>query len=166
MGPDRVFYLSQPVLDGGKMGYSSKMLLAVGCCFFAWTAAAAAGDFDGSRPLSGITGKIVEINSYQVIDGVDADTVGLPNKFLIDFNARTLRAAKDSRVRKTIAFKRLVHIENQIVLQGVDEGVEGVEDGLAWSLTISKKDGKAVLSASGNGVAYVVFGVCRPASND
>ena len=40
--------------------------------------------------------------------------------------------------------------------------LQGVEDGLAWSLTISKENGRAVLSASGDGVAYVVFGVCKP----
>ena len=47
-------------------------------------------------------------------------------------------------------------------MQGVDEGVEGVDDGLAWSLTISKKNGNAVLSAAGDGVSYVVFGICKP----
>ena len=31
-----------------------------------------------------------------------------------------------------------------------------VDDGLAWSMAISKKTGKVVLSASGDGVAYVV----------
>ncbi len=46
------------------------------------------------------------------------------------------------------------------------KGIEGVEDGLAWSFAISKKDGEAVLSASGDGVAYVVFGVCTPIVND
>ena len=143
-----------------------KTLAAVAFYLFALAAGVAAGDFDGSRPLSGIVGKIIEINSYRIIDNVDADTVGLPQKFLIDFNARTLRPSKDSRVRKTVAFDSLVHIENQMILQGVNAGLEGVDDGLAWSLAISKKDGKAVLSASGNGRAYVVFGVCTPVADD
>jgi hypothetical protein len=43
--------------------------------------------------------------------------------------------------------------------------VENVDDGLAWSITISKKTGKVVLSASGDGVAYVVFGTCIPGEN-
>jgi len=48
-------------------------------------------------------------------------------------------------------------------LQGVEEGVENIDDGLAWSIAISKKTGKVVLSASGDGVAYVLFGTCTPA---
>jgi hypothetical protein len=59
-------------------------------------------------------------------------------------------------------FKDVEHVENKMVMQGVDQGVEGVDDGLAWSLAISKKDGRAVLSASGDGVAYVVFDLCTP----
>jgi hypothetical protein len=73
-----------------------------------------------------------------------------------------LRPSKDSVIRKTIAIGKIAHVEDSIVLQGVDGGVEGVDDGLAWSLVISKKDGKAVLSAAGSGVAYVVFGRCTP----
>jgi hypothetical protein len=80
----------------------------------------------------------------------------------LDFISKTFRPSKDSLVRRTITFKSLEHIENIMVMQGVDEGVEGVDDGLAWSLTISKKNGNAILSASGDGVAYVVFGVCKP----
>ena len=51
-------------------------------------------------------------------------------------------------------------IENKLILHGVEEGVANVEDGLAWSMAISKKTGKVVLSASGDGVAYIVFGSC------
>ena len=139
-----------------------RIVFVVVICLIALTITAFAGDFDGSKPLSGTTGKIIEINQYKIIHDVDPDTVGLPKKFLIDFNAKILRPSKDSLVRRTITFKSVEHIENKMVIQGVDEGVEGVDDGLAWSLTISKKDGKTVLSASGNGVAYVVFGVCTP----
>ena len=139
-----------------------KILFGVVIIFISLATIAIAGDFDGSKPLSGITGKIIEINQYRIIDDVDPDTVGLPKKFLIDFNSKTLRPTKDSLVRRTITFKSLEHIENKMVMQGVDEGVDGVDDGLAWSLTISKKNGNAILSAAGDGVAYVVFGVCKP----
>ena len=143
-----------------------KILFGVVIFFISLVATAIAGDFDGSKPLSGVTGKIIEINQYKIIDDVDPDTVGLPKKFLIDFNSKTLRPSKDSLVRRTITFKSLEHIENKMVMQGVDEGVEGVDDGLAWSLTISKKNGNAILSAAGDGVAYVVFGVCKPIQDD
>ena len=126
------------------------------------TALAFAGDFDGSRPLSGTIGKVIEINPYKIADDVDPETVGLPKQFMIDFEAKVLRPSNDSLVRRMTAFKGATFVENMIVLQGTDEGVEGVDDGMAWSLIISQKDGSAVLSASGNGVAYVVFGRCAP----
>ena len=122
-----------------------------------------AGDFDGSKPLSGSVNKIMEINPFRVIDDVDPDTVGLPRIFFIDFKEKIIRPSKDSLVRRISHFKRIEHIENKLILQGVEEGVDNVDDGLAWSITISKKTGKVVLSASGDGVAYVVFGTCTPA---
>ncbi len=151
-----------PVFLKGKIRSKYKIALVVVIFLVAFADSASSGDFDGSKPLSGVTGKIIEINQYKIIDDVDPDTVGLPKKFLIDFNSKTLRPSKDSLVRRTITFKSLVHIENKMIMQGVDEGVEGVDDGLAWSLTISKKNGNAILSAAGDGVAYVVFGVCKP----
>ena len=124
------------------------------------------GDFDGLKPLSGSVDKIIEINTLKIIDDVDPDTVGLPRNFFIDFKAKKLRPSKDSLVRKTSNIYRVAHIENKLILQGVDEGVENIDDGLAWSITISKKTGKVVLSASGDGVAYVVFGTCTPVENN
>ena len=127
--------------------------------------AAFSGDFDGSKPLSGSVDKIIEINTQKIINDVDPDAVGLPRNFFIDFKEKILRPSKDSLVRKTSKIYRVEHIENKLILQGIDEGVENIDDGLAWSITISKKSGKVVLSASGDGVAYVVFGTCIPAGN-
>ena len=123
------------------------------------------GDFDGIKPLSGSVDKIIEIRTFKIINGVDPDTVGLPRNFFIDFKEKKLRPSKDSLVRKTSNIYRVAHIENKLILQGIDEGVENIDDGLAWSITISKKTGKIVLSASGSGVAYVLFGTCTAVRN-
>ena len=73
---------------------------------------------------------------------------------------KTMLSSMESVVRRIGRIKHVEHIENKIILQGVEEGVENVDDGLVWSMAISKKTGKVVLSASGDGVAYVVFGTC------
>jgi hypothetical protein len=128
----------------------------------AWAASAAAGDFDGSKPLAGTVERIVAVYPDRVVEDVDPETVGLPKAFTIDFRSRTIRPSPDSLVRKVLSIQRITRVEEKIVLQGVDEGIEGVEDAMAWSLTLSRKNGQAVLSASGEGVAYVVYGVCTP----
>ena len=155
-----------PVFLKGKIRSKYKIVLVVVIFLVAFADSASSGDFDGSKPLSGITGKIIEINQYKIIDDFDPNTAGLPKKILIDFDSKMLRPSKDSLVRKTITFKSLEHIESKMVMQGVDEGVDGVDDGLAWSMTISKKNGNAIHSASGGGVAYVLFGVCNPIKED
>ena len=134
-------------------------------CMCAFPLLALAEDFDGSKPLSGSVAKVIEINPSRITSDVDPDTVGLPRNFLIDFEERVMRPSEGSVVRKTSKITRVDHLENKLILQGIEEGVESVDDGLAWSIAISKKTGKAVLSASGDGVAYVVFGTCTPAKN-
>ena len=50
-------------------------------------------------------------------------------------------------------------IDEKLFLQGSDGG-KGVRDGLAWSLAIEQNSGKMVFTASGDAVAFVIFGAC------
>jgi len=120
-----------------------------------------AGDFDGSKLVVGSVEKVLEIRQFKISDDVDPDTVGLPRRFFIDIEQKRVLPSKESLVRRISTIKHVEHIENKLILQGVEEGVVNVEDGLAWSMAISKKTGKTVLSASGGGVAYVVFATCK-----
>ena len=125
-----------------------------------------AGDFDGSRPLKGTVNQIIEINQFRIRKDIAPDTIGLPQRFVIDFKEKVVRPSKDSVIRKTTKIKRVEHVENKLVLQGFEEGVENIDDGLAWSIVISTKTGNVVLAASGDGVAYVAFGTCTPDDNN
>ena len=134
-------------------------------CLFIQPFSAFAGDYDGLKPLSGSVEKILEIYPSKINNDADPETVGLPQNFLIDFKEKIVRPSKDSLIRRASKIKRVEHLENKLILQGVEDGVENVDDGLAWSMAISKTTGKVVLSASGDGVAYVVFGTCAPVEN-
>lgn len=142
--------------------FNYRTLITLLMFFLAMAPDASADGFYCSRKLSGVTGRIVEINRYMIRDDIEPRTVGLPVQFLIDFESKKLIPSKGSRVRRSVSFKGVDQIENKIVIQGVDEGIEGVLDGVAWSLVISKNNGKSVLSVAGDGVAYAVFGVCKP----
>jgi len=48
-----------------------------------------AGDFDGSKPLSGTVEKMLEITQFKINDDVDPDTVSLPQKFVINFDKKS-----------------------------------------------------------------------------
>ncbi len=116
------------------------------------------GEYDESGPLLCTVDRIVEVHTLKIIDNIDPDTVGLPGKFIIDFKNRIIRPTKDNVVRRTISIERIEHVENKLVLQGAEEGISN--DGFGWSMSLSKESGEIVLTASGERIAYVVFGVC------
>ncbi len=116
------------------------------------------GEYDGSGPLLCTVNRIIEVNTLKIIDNIDPDTIGLPGKFIIDFKKNVIFPTKDNVVRRKIAIERMEHVENKLILQGAEEGT--ANDGIGWSMSISKESGEIVLTASGKRVAYVVFGAC------
>jgi len=53
-------------------------------------------------------------------------------------------------------------LDNKLFLQGADDGIKDVRDGLAWSMSISQDIGRLVISAAGGNEAFVIFGACTP----
>lgn len=51
-------------------------------------------------------------------------------------------------------------VDGKLMLQGAEDGRRGERDGVGWSMAVSKDRGDMVLTASGDGVAFVVFGAC------
>jgi hypothetical protein len=53
-------------------------------------------------------------------------------------------------------------VDGKLILQGAEDGYENMRDGLGWTMAITEKTGQVVLTASGDQVAFVVFGAAVP----
>jgi hypothetical protein len=128
----------------------------------AWmfSAPAVAGNFDGSKELLCAVMDIIECIPGGKCQEVTAEEVGIPNFLRIDINEKKLSATLGDGSKKNSVIKNIEKIDGKVILQGAEDGIEGVRDGLGWSLSIDEENGKMVLTASGDAVAFVMFGAC------
>ncbi len=56
--------------------------------------------------------------------------------------------------------ERVEEVDNKLIIQGAEQGREGVRDGFGWTIAIMEDTGDMVLTASGDLVGLVAFGVC------
>jgi hypothetical protein len=127
-------------------------------CMF--TVPALAGSFDGSKDLLCAVMDLVECLPGGKCQQVTAEEVGIPNFLRIDFQKKKLSATFADGIKKRSTINNLEKIDGKVILQGAEDGIEGVRDGLGWSLSIAEENGKMVLTASGDAVAFVMFGAC------
>jgi hypothetical protein len=131
-------------------------------CIFTLPLSVQAGSFDGSRNLLCAPQIAIECGPDGKCEQAMAASVNLPNFFRIDFSNKELSAISESENKRTSRIKSMEFLDGKLFLQGADDGVENVRDGLAWSMSISQDNGRLVISASGGNEAFVVFGVCTP----
>jgi hypothetical protein len=123
---------------------------------------ARAASFDGSQNLICAPQLVIECGSDGNCDQAMPAGVNLPSFFLMDFNTKEMSALTESENKRTSKIKTMEVLDGKLFLQGADDGIKGVRDGLAWSISISQDTGRLVLSASGDSSAFVVFGACTP----
>ena len=121
-----------------------------------------AGDFDGSKPLLCSVISITECTPDEGCRGTTIETVGLPQFLRVDFQKKTITAARPGDETPPSAIERMERVDGKLILQGAEDGLEGVRDGVGWTSALSEDTGKFVLTASGEEVAFVVFGACIP----
>jgi len=130
--------------------------------FLGLAAEAKAGDFDGSMPLLVSVTRILECTPVEGCRDVSAESVGLPQFLKIDFTKKSIRPARNGADIPDTVIERSECIDGKLMLQGAEDGYVNLKDGLGWTLTISEETGRVVLTASGDQVAFVVFGTSHP----
>jgi hypothetical protein len=119
-----------------------------------------AESFDGSKMLLCAPQSAVECGPDGSCKHVSPTSVNLPDFFQIDFKAKMITRVSGSANQQGSKIDKMEVLDSKLILQGADDGVEGVRDGLAWSISIAQDTGKLVASAAGDGEAFVIFGAC------
>ena len=119
-----------------------------------------AGDFDGSRPLICCATKVFECLELEGCREVTPEQVNLPRFMDVDFANRVITSTEEGAEKRKTVVERLERIDGKVIIEGAEDGYEGTRDGLGWSMAISEENGKLVLTGSGDGVGFVVFGAC------
>ena len=121
-----------------------------------------AGDFDGSRPLLFSVISAMECTPDNGCRAVTIESVDLPRFLKIDLNKKTIGPVSESDTRPGSVIERIERVDGKLILQGAEDGYESVRDGLGWTIAIAEGTGEVVMTASGDQVAFVVFGACLP----
>jgi hypothetical protein len=143
--------------------FHMKMLIKAGMAILLLLSlpiAAPAGDFDGSKPLICATIKVMECTPEGGCQEVTPESVAVPRFLTVDLDKKSITpTGKNDGDRKSV-IKRLERLEGRLILQGSDEGIQDVRDSVGWSAMLSEETGKFVVTASGDQVAFIVYGAC------
>ena len=123
---------------------------------------AMAGEFDGTKVLICSISEVVECGPDGKCQQPTAEEIGIPEFIKIDFKGKTISAAHTTVDKRSTPIENLEKIDGKVIIQGAEDGLEGVRDGVGWSLAIMEEFGKMVLTASGDEVGFVIFGACTP----
>jgi hypothetical protein len=137
-------------------------IVCVFLCSIIAASAVEAGDFDGTRPLLISVIRVVECTPDGACREVSPASVELPQFLKIDFTKKTIRPAAAGDESPAPGIERQEVVDGKLILQGAEDGYEKMRDGLGWTMAISEESGQVVLTASGDQVAFVVFGAALP----
>lgn len=131
--------------------FSSALLLTA-------SISASALEFDKSIPI------ICSLSNYSEcnIDGceaVSAESVAAPTFIRVNAKNKTMKAYAQGKARES-KMDSVEIIDGKLLLAGVEDGAEGVRDGVGYSASITIETGNLVLTAVSDDLAIMAFGAC------
>jgi len=119
-----------------------------------------AADFDGSKPMFCASLDVLECVDGRSCETVAAESVDAPQFITVDLKNKELKLDRSGRPRSA-QLRNRENLHGRLIVQGI-----GTETGLGWTFSVDQETGKFVVSASGDEVAFIIFGACTilPAS--
>ncbi len=135
------------------------IMLAIGCIPFG-PILVTASNFDGSQPLLCTVNDVTECLAGEKCKEVSAEEINLPRFLWIDVGKKTIQSKKQGDDVRKSQIDQVKHIEGKLMLQGAEQGPDDTSGGFGWTIAIMEDTGQMVLTASGDLVGDVAFGVC------
>lgn len=139
-------------------------LLGLTFAFLLAASPSESADFDGSRPLLVSVTRAIECVPDGSCQQVSPASIDLPQFLKVDFSQKTIRPVTGDQETPDTFIERQEVVDGKLILQGAEDGYAKMQDGVGWTLSISEQNGQVVLTASGEQVAFVVFGTALPYS--
>ena len=112
-----------------------------------------AATYDGSVPLLCASMTVLECDKTGTCAQRTVESTNIPPFVTIDFEQKTIRDTNN--VDRTSMIKHLERLDGHLVMHGG-------EHGRGWNIVIAEETGTLSASAVGEGVGFVIFGVCTP----
>ena len=113
---------------------------------------------DTSKALLCAPGNFSECTSLGC-NAVDSAEIRAPRFMKVDAKRKRIENVQGG-VNAVSKLDHIERIDGKLMLQGVEDGVENVRDGIAYSIVITEDTGDMVLSAASEGVSFIAFGAC------
>lgn len=131
---------------------SSSLFLA-GLLLLIGSAAVKAGPYDGTANLICSSIHTVECSGDGSCFQGRAEDINLPQFFRLHFDEMVVRRRTPEGNERSSKIDTLRRDAGELILQGVEEG-------LAWSLVVDEDVGRMTLTASSDDTAFAIFGAC------
>jgi hypothetical protein len=138
----------------------TKLVLLSGLLAGSTGAGAEALPFDGSKTLLCATRYVSQCDAGADCVNVTPESVDVPGFFVVDAVNKLITGTPESGTEATTQIERSEVLDGRLILQGADDGIADVRDGIGWTMAIDEVNGKMVLTGSGDGYATIVFGAC------
>jgi hypothetical protein len=119
-----------------------------------------AAAFDKSRPLICAMGEAYECARGKACERTDLHEIGAPRFFRIDLAGQVAKGVGAGAHGRTSPIRTVAAVGPLLVMQGMDDAVEGQRGAIGWTASISISDGGMTLTAAGDEGAFLLFGDC------
>lgn len=121
-------------------------------------ASAAADQFDGKRDLLCSAFRMFECDLANGCTAVTPAELGASSSWIVDAKKKTITGTNPNAQPNEI--DRVELLDGKLFMSGIQDGLPGERDGVAWSVSINNPDGVMTIMVAGEGIGVVGLGSC------
>jgi hypothetical protein len=101
-----------------------------------------------------------ECTRGKTCDRTELAEIGAPRFFLVDMAQQVAQGIGAAARQRRSPIRTIDRVGPLLVMQGVDDAIEGERGAIGWTASVAMNGGSMVLTASGEDGAIIVYGDC------